>query len=347
MMRRKNKIIKRIIKLLCTLTVLTAALLLWGKDLYSIILLDEVEYDKPYEWPLTPTVSPIADKKRNTESDPSNSSSRTIEYEAEPIPVSVNIEALYSRNAVLVRLVDQRVLYEKNSDERVYPASLTKIMTVIIAIENLTDLNQSIKLPEEMFETLYEENASLAGFLPGETVPAIDLLYGALLPSGAECCIGLAESICGSEEAFVKLMNEKAKALGMEDTHFANTTGLHSSDHYTTVRNLSMLLEYCLQNNTFKDIFTSQKHYTAPTDLHPGGITLCSTLFQSMYSSGISDALILGGKTGYTSKAGLCLASLAKIEDEEYILVTTAAEGNHYTEQYNIMDALYVYSSLR
>lgn len=347
MMRRKNKAIKRIMRLLLTLTVLSAALLLWGKDLFSIILPEEVEYGTPYEWPITPKVSSMPDEQQNIASDPVNSSVRDLEYASDHITVSTDIEDLYSRNAVLVRLADQRVLFEKNSDEEIYPASLTKIMTVVIAIENLTDLNQSIRLSKEMFETLYAENASLAGFLPGETVPAIDLLYGALLPSGAECCIGLAEDICGSEAGYVELMNEKAKALGMEDTHFTNTTGLHSSDHYTTVRDLALLLEYSLENDTFRDIFTSQRHYTAPTDLHPGGITLCSTLFQSMDSSGISDSLILGGKTGYTSKAGLCLASLAKIDEEEYILITAAAEGNHYTEQFNIMDALYVYSSLR
>lgn len=329
-MRRKTNTIKRIIGLLFTLIVLSSALLLWGKDLYSIKTLEDGEHDAPYVKHMASDISTEPDRM---------SSDNTL--------IKLDIKDLSSKNAILVRLADQAVLYEKNSDDIIYPASLTKIMTAIIALENLTDLDQPIRLSEDMFDNLYEENASLAGFLPGETVSAIDLLYGVLLPSGAECCIGLAEDICGSEETFVELMNEKAEDLGMENTHFVNTTGLHSRDHYTTVRDLSVLLEYCLQNDTFREIFTSQRHYTEPTDLHPGGITLCSTLFQNMDSAGISDSYILGGKTGYTSKAGLCLASLARIDETEYILITAAANGNHSTKQYNIEDALYVYSKLQ
>ena len=108
---------------------------------------------------------------------------------------------LYSSNAVLISLDDNEILLDKSSDERIYPASLTKIMTAIVAIENLTDLDEEIYLSEDMFEELYSENASMAGFLPNEKVPAIDLIYGVLLPSGAESCIGLADAIAGSEKS--------------------------------------------------------------------------------------------------------------------------------------------------
>src|SRR5699024_6501471 len=130
-----------------------------------------------------------------------------------------------------------------SSDEKIYPASLTKIMTAIVAIENLPDLDEQIYLSEDMFEKLYSENASMAGFLPNEKVAAIDLIYGALLPSGAESCIGLADAIAGSEKSFVKLMNEKAEELGMNDTHFTNSTGLHDRNHYTTVNDIAKLLK--------------------------------------------------------------------------------------------------------
>jgi D-alanyl-D-alanine carboxypeptidase (penicillin-binding protein 5/6) len=256
------------------------------------------------------------------------------------------MDALASRNAVLVSLEDDEILYNKEGNETIYPASLTKIMTVIAAIESLDDLNQSIMISSDMFDALYRENASMAGFLPGEAVPAVDLLYGALLPSGAECCIALAEYISGSEAAFAALMNEKAEALGMKHTHFANSTGLHASDHYTTAQDLAVLLEYSLQNDTFRDIFTSQRYSTGPTKLHPDGITFYSTLFKSMASPEFEGGSILGGKTGYTSEAGLCLASLAEKNGREYILITAGAEGDHSTEQFNILDALYVYSHL-
>lgn len=117
---------------------------------------------------------------------------------------------------------------EKNSEEKIYPASLTKIMTAIVAIENLPDLQEQIKLPQSMFQELYQANATMAGFQPDEQVRAMDLLYGVMLPSGAESCIGLAERIAGSERKFALMMNQKAAELGMNHTNFENTTGLHA-----------------------------------------------------------------------------------------------------------------------
>ena len=136
-----------------------------------------------------------------------------------PLPVepdftfSISPDMLNSSNAILVRLIDSAVLMQKNSDEKVYPASLTKMMTVIVAIENLPDLNEKIRFARSIFDGLYEANASMAGFQPGEEVRVIDLLNGVMLPSGAECSIALAHHIAGSEQNFVKLMNQKAEDL--------------------------------------------------------------------------------------------------------------------------------------
>jgi D-alanyl-D-alanine carboxypeptidase (penicillin-binding protein 5/6) len=260
--------------------------------------------------------------------------------------VVISPDELNSPNAILVRLKDNTILMQKNSEEKIYPASLTKIMTTIVAIENLPDLQKKIKLPSSMFQELYKADAAMAGFEPGEQVMAIDLLYGAMLPSGAECCIGLADQIAGSEKNFVKMMNQKAADIGMDNTHFENATGLHNGNHYTTVKDLAALLSYALQNDTFREIFTSYRHSTQPTNKHPGGITFGSSMFEEMGNSSIAGGKILGGKTGYTDEAGLCLASLAKLDRQEYILVTAGAKGNHKSVQYNITDALTVYNSL-
>jgi len=254
---------------------------------------------------------------------------------------------LHSSNAILIRLTDDTVLMEKNSEEKIYPASLTKIMTAIVAIENLSDLDAEIKLAASMFDGLYEADASMAGFQPGERVRVIDLLYGVMLPSGAECCTALADHIAGSEREFVELMNQKAKELGMKDTHFENTTGLHNNNHYTTVKDLSILLRYALQNKNFRKVFTTFRHSIPPTNKHPAGMTLYSTMYEELGDQSIMGGEILGGKTGYTAKAGQCIASLAKVGDHEYILITAGARGDYYTEQYNITDALTVYNSIR
>ncbi len=267
------------------------------------------------------------------------------------VPVSTTFDSadfissdnLHSSNAILVRLDNQKVLLEKNSKQKVFPASLTKIMTAIVAIEKLPDLKKSIVLPNSMFRELYKADASMAGFTANERVRAIDLLYGVMLPSGGECCIGLAEHIAGSEKEFVEIMNQKAAELGMRNTHFTNTTGLHDDKHYTTVKDLSILLSYALKNNTFKKVFTASHYSTPPTNVHSGGITFDSTLFKNLENPAIDGGRILGGKTGYTNEAGLCLASLAQKDGREYILVTAGAKGNHESAQYAIEDAYTVY----
>lgn len=260
--------------------------------------------------------------------------------------VSISLDKLNSPTAILIRLKDHTKLLEKNSEAKIYPASLTKIMTAIVAIENLPDLKGEIKLTNSTFRGLYEADASMAGFQPGEQVRAIDLLYGVILPSGAECCIGLANKIAGSEKNFVKMMNQKAAALGMKNTHFENVTGLHNENHYTTVEDLSILLCYALKNNTFREIFTSSRHSTPPTNKHTEGITFNSTVFEKLNNKNIIGGEILGGKTGYTSAAGLCLASLSKVDNQEYVLVTAGAKGDSHSEQFNISDAFAVYSSI-
>ena len=253
---------------------------------------------------------------------------------------------LYSFSAILVRMSDHRILMEKRSDEEVYPASLTKMMTVIIAIESLCDLQEKVELPVSIFHKLYGENASMAGFKPYERVKLIDLLYGAMLPSGAECCLGLVERIADSEENFVKFMNEKALELDMNDTHFENVTGLHDRNHYSTVKDLSFLLNYALKNVLFRKIFTAPRYTVQGTNKHPSGMILHSTLFKNLKNPDIENGKILGGKTGYTDEAGLCLASLATKDEDEYIMISVGANGNHKTEQYNISDALMVYNNI-
>ena len=265
----------------------------------------------------------------------------------EPDPsISISSDKLNSPNAILIRLKDRIILMQKNSEKKIYPASLTKMMTAIVAIENLPDLKKEIKLTNSTFQGLYEAGASMAGFQPGEKVSGIDLIYGVLLPSGAESCIVLADKIAGSERGFVKMMNKKAADLGMDNTHFENATGLHSENHYTTVKDLAILLSYALQNDTFREVFTSSRHSTRPTNRHPDGITFYSTMFEVLNIQSIADGKILGGKTGYTEEAGLCLASLAKVGKQEYILITAGAKGDHHSEQYNITDALAVYNSI-
>lgn len=258
----------------------------------------------------------------------------------------VDLEHLYSSYAILTDPETGEVLAERNSEERIYPASMTKIMTAVLAIENTDDLSARITLPYDIFPPLYEENASMAGFQPGEEVTLKELLYGILLPSGAECCMAFADQIAGSEEGFVAMMNEKAEELGMKDTHFCNPTGLHDPRHYSTVKDISVLLQYALRSEDFRAAFCTGSYNVSPTEQHPQGFTLTSTMFQYLDGTEILGGEILGGKTGYTEEAGLCLASLAEVSGRKYILVTAKADGTHETEPFHILDAVNVYSQI-
>lgn len=258
-------------------------------------------------------------------------------------PRHITLEGLVSPNAILLRADSGEVLAEKNADSPIYPASMTKMMTALLAIEANPDLDTPVTLPEDIFLPLQAENASLAGFQPGEKATVRDLLYGAMLPSGAECCEALAREVGGSEEAFVARMNQRAAELGMTGTHFCNPTGLHDPEHVSTVRDMARLTEAALQNETFRTLFTTERYTVPATNLHPQGFTVHSTLLSQLDGTALHSGRILGGKTGYTSEAGLCLSSLAEVKGREYILVTAGAQGSHNTEAYHIEDAVKVY----
>ena len=249
-----------------------------------------------------------------------------------------------SRHAILLNAQSGRVLAQKRADERTAPASLTKMMTILLAIEGEPDLDKQVTLPEDIFPPLQTENASMAGFAPGETVTVRDLLYGAMLPSGAECCIALADTISGSEADFAELMNKKAGKLGMENTHFCDSTGLHNPDHYSTVKDIAVLMKYCIKNDTFREIVETSRHSTGVTNIHPDGITYYSTMFKNLSDPTVTGGKILGGKTGYTSEAGHCLVSFAEIEGREYIFVSAGASGADGNTIPHIQDAVTVYN---
>lgn len=260
-----------------------------------------------------------------------------------PAVKELDITGINSSYAVLMNARNGNVIGDINGEEQMYPASMTKIMTAILAIENLDDLNQEITITYDMVADLYAQDAMQAGFQPNETVKAIDLLYGVMLPSGAECCVALADTVAGSVSDFVTLMNEKAQKLGMTGTNFSDITGLHRENHYSTAKDIALLLRYAIQNDTFREIIESPYHSTSGTNIHPDGITFYSTMFKNLSDTSVIDGEIKGGKTGYTSQAGHCLASFAEIDGVEYILVTAGAPG---TGNPHIDDAVKLYNRL-
>lgn len=222
-----------------------------------------------------------------------------------------------SKYAILIDAEKGEVLAEKDGDAKIYPASMTKIMTMIVAYENLNSLDDTFEMTLDITDPLYVENASVAGFLNGEQVTARDLIYGLILPSGADCACALAIMCAGSEEAFAEMMNEKVVELGLENTHFTNPTGLHDAEQYSTCHDIALILEYACRDEFMKTVLSTYEYTTAKTLQHPEGITLHSTMQTRLYGDEAGGMFIVGGKTGYTTEAKNCLASFAVKYDSD------------------------------
>lgn len=234
---------------------------------------------------------------------------------------TINVHAvefdLNSNHAILYNLNDNSFLYEKSSQEKTSIASMTKIMTAIVAIENIDNLDAKVKLTYADFSGLAAANASVAGFRSGEEVTYRDLLYGLMLPSGADAAQSLARNVSGTVEGFVALMNMKAVELGCSNTHFVNTTGLDHAEHYSTVEDVAKIFQYAIKNKDFLEIVKSKTYTTSN-----GRLTFKSTIERAKSRYGLSMDYVLGGKTGTTGDAGYCLATIANYNGVDYMLVT-------------------------
>lgn len=241
---------------------------------------------------------------------------------------------LISDKYIFYNLNDNKILMQKNENEETQVASLTKIMTTIVAIENIENFDEKVTITKEMVNNI-EWDVAKIGLKAGDIVTYNDLLYGAILPSGADCVNALAISISESYLEFVKLMNNKAKDLKLEHTHFENAVGLYSKENYSTAYDMAEILKYSLKNKKFKQIFET-KEYTLTN-----GKKIKSTLKAYNQKVGEDISYITGAKTGYIKLAGNCLASTATIDNVNYLLVTLNAYSSKKSP--HILDAVSTY----
>lgn len=263
---------------------------------------------------------------------------------------SLNISSGYG---ILIDLDKNKVIASKGAEQRIYPASMTKILTLIIACEKLPDKSATYTFDDlEMLDRLYLDGASVAGFKMNETVTVEDLIYGTILPSGGDATNALADLIGGSEEGFAEIMNEKIRELGLKNTHFVTSSGLHDPNHYTTCHDMAIILEYAISNPYMRKVLGTYQYTTSKTEQHPEGILLTSTMYSRMKGDEVEGLYIQGGKTGYTNEALNCLASFAAScrEDEslstmpQYLLVTAYGAGE-YAPIYDAIDVYKKYCS--
>ena len=215
-------------------------------------------------------------------------------------------------------LSNMKVLAAKDAEKEVPVASLTKIMTAMVTLEN-RELTDEITITYPMTQGLYEY--VIAGLNPGQVATVEDLLYALLLPSAGDAAQALAIEIGGSISGFAEMMNKKAAELGLKHTHFSNPVGM-DEENYSSAADMAVVLNTALKNTTFKTIFETYEKYLPSVNM-----TVKKTFYQR--------ELILGGKSGYTNAAGRCLASTAEIEGTSYILITLGADpysNNHVAD---------------
>ena len=238
-----------------------------------------------------------------------------------------------AKGAFLYDMTTGTVLYAKNPDAKLYPASLTKIMTALIVLENLTDLEEMVEGSVTAVAD-WDYDATLANLVPGEQMSVLNLLYCLMVESANDAGAVLAEHVAGSQEAFSELMNQKAAQLGCVGTHFSNAHGLHDENHYTTARDMAKILMAALEYSTFVDIYSTGRYVVPETNLRDERI-LNSTNY--LIANDIIDfnyePLITGGKTGYTSAAGRCLASTAESEDSDMKLICVILGAEEYINE--------------
>lgn len=242
------------------------------------------------------------------------------------IPVSADEIAVSASAAAVINGDNGEVIYLKNADERLPMASTTKIMTALLLCEH-GDFNREITVTKEM---LAVEGSSM-GLLPGDTVTLHDLLYGMLLASGNDAANVTAFVLGGSVQGFVDMMNEKAQALGLQNTHFATPSGLDADDHYTTALELANLARYAMQNDDFAAAASSKSavlNYGNP----PYRRTLTNHNRLLKYFDGA-----VGVKTGFTKKSGRCLVSAAK-RDGKYVIAVTLHDPNDWSDHEQMLE---------
>ena len=252
-------------------------------------------------------------------------------YRAESTPQTVEIgEAIESPHAILIDEQAKTIVAQKNPYEKMYPASMTKVMTVLVACENISpeDLDKTVPVSREATDYSYVNGCSAAGFDENEQVTVRDLLYGTILPSGGEAAYQLALYIGGSMESFVAMMNDKAQQLGLaQTTHFANSVGIFDEQNYTTAYDMAVIMETALSNEMSREVITTHVYKTSVTEQHPEGITLVNKFFRKIKDENCGGT-VLGAKTGFVNESGNCAVSYEQsASGRTYICVTGGAHG--------------------
>ncbi|WP_418888155.1 D-alanyl-D-alanine carboxypeptidase family protein [Oribacterium parvum] len=246
-----------------------------------------------------------------------NSSTRTLSSE---------IDANY---AVVYDLDNGSILAEKNASQAMYPASMTKVMSLLIFAESLPDMNKKLTITQDIVSFVQARGASNCGFVVGEEVSVKDLLYGVILPSGADAVLALCREVSGSEAAFVDRMNKRAREMGLSSQcNFQNATGLFHSTHRMTVKDMAQIMAVAMQNPRAREVLMTENYQTAPTNKHPQGIKFTNLFLQRVKTQDSGGATVQMAKTGYVSQSKFCVVTAGKGRNGKNLLVVSGQSSS-------------------
>lgn len=240
-------------------------------------------------------------------------------------------DAVISNHALLIDESTDTIVASKGAKERISPASMTKVLTLLVAAENISEeqLDDTFTMTIDITDYSYVNDCSNVGFLVDEKIVVRDLFYGTILPSGGDAAVGLATYVAGSHEAFVDLMNQKLKELGISDSaHFTNCVGLYDDNHYCTIYDMALIMKAALQNELCKKVLAEKCYTTAPTEQHPEGIII-SNWFLRRIEDKDTGGEVLGAKTGFVQQSGSCAVSYQVADNGvPYICVTAGSSSS-------------------
>ena len=249
----------------------------------------------------------------NQEEDPENIETTNIKTTTTPPDIM-------AESAIVMDLKTGDILYEKDATTLRYPASITKIMTCLVAIEHIENINATLTVSEGAVAAIPEDGSKI-GLIPGEQISVLDCLHAILLASANEGANAIAEYVAGDIDSFVAMMNEKAQELGVVNTHFANPHGLDDLNHYVCAYDMALIAKAAYENERFRQIITSA-YYTIPaTNLYEEERPLYTTHKMLYSTSEYYYSKALGGKTGTTELAQKTLVTYAKSGDKEFVSV--------------------------
>ena len=240
-------------------------------------------------------------------------------------PSNFTVNAQY---CMLSNMDTGEILYSKNADERLYPASITKLMTALVVCENVDDLNQTVTIDGDLLESLLGTDSSLSYIVKDEVLSIDQLLHYLLITSGNDTALVLAKYVGGTVDRFIEMMNETAAKLGMNSTHFDNPHGLPDDNHYTTVNDIHKLATAAFAVEKIKTICGYSRYQMPATNLH-GERTLSTTNFLIDKTTTYFYKYCTGGKTGYTESAGRCIVSTAEKEGMHYLSIVMNADPKY------------------